>query len=356
MRVDLLRVAAGLALEAGRFEFRGGVGDGRRRTAVEQCVGAQVPGHPDGVVADDVVRLVLLVVGGGRLGAGGVGGDDEVGEQPAGGGVGVGELADHRLGPGDHLVPVVRGVVGGEGAQVVDHEVGRAGVVGRAVVLRLEVAVGGHVVGVEVGEPGLGVGGVAAPLLVGQDQAVADVQVAVGGAVRGAAAVVRAGLAVELPLHQAVLVPVVLDQLPQAVELGLRVGVVTGHQRNDVHPVALALGDRAVVGGVAVALGGDVVLVRGAAVDQVVGLPGVVLLLHRGVPDRLRGGGEHADPVGGVGGEGTGGAGGGRGARSGHGQTEGRGRQRRTGGGQPAEAMCHQRSLRGGKLGKFLNQ
>ncbi|HEY3477661.1 MAG TPA: ATP-binding cassette domain-containing protein, partial [Streptomyces sp.] len=63
------------------------------------------------------------------------------------------------------------------------HHVGRAGVRARPVVLALEVAVGGDVMGVEGGQPRLGVRGVAAPLLVGEDQPVADVEVAVGGRV-----------------------------------------------------------------------------------------------------------------------------------------------------------------------------
>src|SRR6185437_16614810 len=136
---------------------------------------------------DDVVRLVFLVVGGRRLRAGGVGIDHEVGQQPVGRRVGRGELGDDRLGARDNLRPVVRGVVCGERTQVIEHHVAGPGVGARAVVLALQVPVRGDVVRVEVGQPGLGGRGVAAPLLVGQDQAVADVQVAVGGGVRRAA-------------------------------------------------------------------------------------------------------------------------------------------------------------------------
>src|SRR5205814_6566920 len=68
VRVHLLGVAAGMALVAGRLVLRHGEGDG---AAVQQRVGTHVPGHPDGVVPDDVVGLGLLVVRRGVAGGGG---------------------------------------------------------------------------------------------------------------------------------------------------------------------------------------------------------------------------------------------------------------------------------------------
>ena len=82
----------------------------------------------------------------------------------------------------------------------------------------------------------------AAPLPIREQEAVRDRDVAVGG---GVADVGVLATAVLIPGHQVggVDARVCAEVLVEAIEHDLRVGVVSGHQRDDLHPVALTLGD-----------------------------------------------------------------------------------------------------------------
>ena len=189
---------------------------------------------------------------------------------------------------------------GGEGAQVVGHEVRRAR---RLIVAAARPGIGpvaeAHVRAAAVDLAGLDAGedvrrfgrvvdrAAAAPLLVGEQQRVGDVEIAVGGAV--AALRVAARLAL-VPGHQRRREDrrMLAEEGEHAVEDGARVGVVPGHQRRQHHAVAVRLGDGEVA---RLRLGLDDVAAGAAGLLEEAPLPGVVEIARRLVERRLARGG-----------------------------------------------------------------